>query len=92
MDRVFVSQSSESLAAVNAEQFYVSVSRAREMAKIFTDDKQALEQAVLKTGRRMTAREVAYRHDRQKVETIRHKQSKPLNNQKAQSHGTGYSI
>ena len=42
VDAVFVAQSGESLAASNARQFYVSASRGRERAVVFTDDKKAL--------------------------------------------------
>ena len=59
VDHVFIAQSSESAAAANQQQFYVSISRGRERARIYTDDKYALEKAVLGDGERMTAREVA---------------------------------
>ncbi len=63
VDRVFIAQSSQSLPAASTEQFYVSISRARERATIFTDDKLALERGVKKSGKRMTAREVVYHQD-----------------------------
>lgn len=63
VDRVFIAQSSQSLPAASTEQFYVSISRARERATIFTDDKIALEKGVKKSGKRMTAREIAYHQD-----------------------------
>ncbi|PTX58575.1 conjugative relaxase-like TrwC/TraI family protein [Kordia periserrulae] len=56
---VLIAQSSDSLAASNDKQLYVSVSRAREQCKIFTDDKLALRQAIARSGDRMTAKEVA---------------------------------
>lgn len=59
VDQVFIAQSSESFSASNQQQFYVSISRGRERARIYTDDKRALEQAVKQDGQRMTAREVA---------------------------------
>jgi hypothetical protein len=46
VDRVFIGQSSESLPASSREQFYVSVSRGRESAVVYTDDKQALMVAI----------------------------------------------
>lgn len=63
VDRVLIAQSVVSLPASGSEQFYVSISRAREMAKIFTDDKKELEKAVLQSGQRMTAREIAQMQD-----------------------------
>lgn len=61
VDHVFIAQSSESAEAASQQQFYVSISRGREQARIYTDDKFALEKAVLGDGQRMTAREVADR-------------------------------
>jgi len=73
VDTVLIAQSSESMPASNQQQIYVSVSRGKMKAVIYTDDKQALEQAVKQKGQRMSAREVAmrsktrraYEHDRQ---------------------------
>ncbi|QDV81078.1 MobF family relaxase [Botrimarina mediterranea] len=45
-DRVLVAQSAESFGASNAEQFYVSVSRGKTSACIYTDDKEQLEQKI----------------------------------------------
>lgn len=58
MDRVFVAQSAESLGASSAEQFYVSISRARDSVLIYTDDKARLAEAILSSGARMTAHEL----------------------------------
>ncbi len=58
MDKVFISMSQDSLSAANREQFYVSVSRGRESVKLFTDDKQAVYEAVQKSGARMSATEL----------------------------------
>ena len=46
VDQVFVVASSRSFAAVSQEQFYVSISRARERATVFTDDKELLGRRV----------------------------------------------
>ncbi len=46
VDRVFVAQSMRSLGASSAEQFYVSVSRAREAVTVYTDDKEQLAEAI----------------------------------------------
>lgn len=71
VDRVFVGQSSDSLPASSREQFYVSVSRGRESAAIYTDDKEALLEAVSRSDDRLTATEfVAERDLRERATTI----------------------
>ena len=68
VDRVFIGQSSESFPASSREQFYVSVSRARQQATIYTDDKESLLDAVSRSDDRMTATEfVADREYRDRV-------------------------
>lgn len=46
VDCVFISEGSESFRAASREQFYVSASRFKESLAIYTDDKQALLEAV----------------------------------------------
>jgi conjugative relaxase-like TrwC/TraI family protein len=58
VDRVFVAQSAASLGASSAEQFYVSVSRAREAVMVYTDDKARLAETIQSSGARMTAHEL----------------------------------
>jgi hypothetical protein len=58
VDRVFVAQSAASLGASSAEQFYVSVSRARESVTVYTDDKARLAETIQSSGARMTAHEL----------------------------------
>ena len=58
VDRVFVAQSAASLGASSAEQFYVSVSRARDSVTVYTDDKVRLEESIQSSGARMTAHEL----------------------------------
>jgi hypothetical protein len=58
VDRVFIGQSSHSFPASSREQFYVSVSRAREQATIYTDDKRALLDAVSRRDDRISATEL----------------------------------
>lgn len=58
VDRVFVGSSSISSPAASREQLYVSVSRARERAIIFTDDKEALKEAVSQSDERLSATEL----------------------------------
>ncbi|MCC6358745.1 MAG: relaxase domain-containing protein [Phycisphaerales bacterium] len=71
VDRVFIGQSSDSLPASSREQFYVSVSRGRERATIYTDDKDSLLDAVNRSDDRLTATEfVAGRDLRERATTI----------------------
>jgi hypothetical protein len=58
VDRVFVAQSAKSLAASSAEQFYVSISRAREAVMVYTDDKERLAEAIRVSGVRVSAHEL----------------------------------
>jgi Viral (Superfamily 1) RNA helicase len=55
VDKVLVALGSESLAAANREQFYVSVSRGREGVRLYTDDKAAMMEAVQGRGARLSA-------------------------------------
>jgi len=60
--QVLVAMGQESVPAINAEQFYVSVSRGREMAKIYTDISAAtLREHIRRSDRRMTAHELLSR-------------------------------
>jgi conjugative relaxase-like TrwC/TraI family protein len=58
VDKVLIGQGQQSLPASDRAQLYVSVSRGREQAVIFTDDKQALREAVRRNPERLTATEV----------------------------------
>jgi ATP-dependent exoDNAse (exonuclease V) alpha subunit len=58
VDRVFVAQSAASMGASSAEQFYVSVSRARDCVTVYTDDKVRLAESIQSSGMRMTAHEL----------------------------------
>jgi hypothetical protein len=58
VDRVFVGSSAASSPAASREQFYVSVSRGREQAVIFTDDKESLREAVGHSDERLSATEM----------------------------------
>jgi len=55
VDHVLVSQPVASFRAVNREQFYVSVSRGKWSAEVFTDSKEALKHAIQSTDARMSA-------------------------------------
>jgi conjugative relaxase-like TrwC/TraI family protein len=58
VDRVFVAQSAASLGASSAEQFYVSVSRARDSVTVYTDDKARLAENIQSSTARLTAHEL----------------------------------
>ncbi|MCE0496494.1 MAG: AAA family ATPase [Methylacidiphilales bacterium] len=58
VDCVFVAQSMESFGASSTEQFFVSISRARESVTIYTDDKARLAEAIQSSGARMSAHEL----------------------------------
>lgn len=57
VDRVLIGQSAESWPASSREQFYVSVSRGKKSATIYTDDKAELLDAVSASEDRPTATE-----------------------------------
>jgi conjugative relaxase-like TrwC/TraI family protein len=59
VDRVFIGQSSDSFGASSRQQFYVSASRGREQAIVYTDDKAALREMVDRSDDRLTATEIA---------------------------------
>lgn len=58
VDEVLVVASSQSFAAVSQEQFYVSISRARERARLYTDDADLLARRVEDTHTRKAAVEL----------------------------------
>jgi len=56
---VIVAQSADSFVASSQEQFYVSVSRGQASIRIYTDDRQGLQQAVGNSSHRRSAIELA---------------------------------
>lgn len=59
VDRVLIAMGHESLPAVNAAQFYVSASRGKESARIYTDlNPTTLREAIQKSDPRMSATEL----------------------------------
>jgi conjugative relaxase-like TrwC/TraI family protein len=75
VDRVFIGQSSISDPGASREQFYVSVSRGREQATIYTDDKGALREAVARSDDRITATEMVWDRDhRERMAAILHRE------------------
>jgi conjugative relaxase-like TrwC/TraI family protein len=65
--RVLVAQSSVSLPATNKEGFYVAVSRAKESAAIYCDNKESLREAVGRSDERITATELVNQRTREVV-------------------------
>ncbi len=58
VDVPLVALGSESFAAANREQLYVSLSRGREAVRLYTDDKAAMLEAVQSSGARLSATEL----------------------------------
>ncbi len=58
VDDVFIAQPAATFSGTNAKQFYVSVSRAKEGVKIYTDDKKTLLAHAKRSGDRTAALEV----------------------------------
>ncbi len=57
-DVALIALGSESFSAANREQFYVSVSRGREAVRLYTDDKEAMQDAIKESGARLSATEL----------------------------------
>jgi hypothetical protein len=72
VDRAFVAMAEQSLPAVSQESFYVSVSRAKHQVTVYTDNKEALQEAILKSELRLTATDLlektGHRPERAKVQ------------------------
>jgi conjugative relaxase-like TrwC/TraI family protein len=66
VDEVLVVASSRSLPAVHQEQFYVSISRGRDICRVFTDDAELLRSHVTRSSARLAAVEVVARVHRRK--------------------------
>jgi hypothetical protein len=58
VERVLIAESTASLPAASRQQFYVSASRATESVAVYTDDKEALRDAVHRESVRTTATEL----------------------------------
>lgn len=66
VDEVFIAQPSSTFGATDAKQFYVSVSRAREKATIYTDDKAELLKHASDLSERQSALEFVMKSDNPK--------------------------
>lgn len=64
VDKVIISQSSNSFRASSQEQLYVSISRGREAVSVYTDNKKELLQAVSQSNERQTANELMSKANR----------------------------
>jgi ATP-dependent exoDNAse (exonuclease V) alpha subunit len=58
VDRVLIATGTESLRATNQQQWYVSVSRGREAAKVYVDSKEDVREAIQRSGERLSAVEL----------------------------------
>ena len=75
VDRVIVNADSmRSAQLVNRKQFYVSISRARQDARVYTDDAQALRRAVSRDQRKEVALEVVKTRPTQQLQPERQTQ------------------
>jgi conjugative relaxase-like TrwC/TraI family protein len=66
VDKVFIAMPEATFGAVGKEAFYVSVSRGRHSATVYTDDKLALASAIHREDRRMLASDLV-RVPRQRI-------------------------
>ena len=62
--RILIGQATESLPASNMEQIYVSASRAKEQLTLYTDDKEALRNAIKKSSRKLAAADLVRQANR----------------------------
>lgn len=70
VDEVFIYQPSTTFNATNAKQFYVSISRGKEKAHLFTDDKEELLAQVQELGDRQSALELMQQLPRDRGRTL----------------------
>ena len=64
VDKVFIGQSSQSFPASSQRQFYVSVSRGKKQALVFTDSKKELLKAIDRPDQPLSATELMERYHR----------------------------
>src|SRR5690606_30047194 len=70
VDEVFIYQPSSTFVASNLKQFYVSVSRGRDMAHIYTDNIVELLRVASESGDRLSALELLAKRKKQHTENI----------------------
>lgn len=61
VDRVLIAMGQESRGAIGREQFYTSLTRGRQWARVYTDDAQGLAHAVQRQEQTVSATELAAR-------------------------------
>lgn len=98
VDEVMVVASSRSFPAVSQEQFYVSISRARERARIYTDDAELLRRrvedshtrkaAIELEGLREALRLAGYRRTREEEDTKRTERERQTETERASERQT----
>lgn len=73
VDVSLIALGTESFAAANKEQLYVSVSRGREAVRLYTDDKAAMMDAVQGSAARLSATELMQPEPRKPKQTYMHR-------------------
>lgn len=73
VDRVLVGQSAASLPATSREQFYVSCSRGRKSATVYTDDKAALRAQLQRSEAEPAARDLVVDRPADRARRLRRK-------------------
>jgi len=61
VDRVFIAQSGKSIEAGNAEQFYVSITRGRELVRVYSDNLEMLKEVASFSRGRVSATEIGFK-------------------------------
>ncbi len=71
VDHVLIAESAVSFAAAGPDQFYVSASRGREGITVYTDDKEALRDAVARSPLALSVADLVKREDEERERRIR---------------------
>jgi len=91
VDRVVVNADSmRSAQLVNRKQFYVSISRARNDARVYTDDAQALRRAVVREPKKQIAPDAVKQRPTQELKPTR--ETTELYPQQSQTQSIGMRI
>ena len=77
VDEVFIAQPAATFAATDARQFYVSVSRGRDAAHLYTDDKEGLLDYAQSLGERQSALELVTSRKTQTDYVIERQRAEP---------------
>ncbi|GAA3913604.1 hypothetical protein GCM10022209_02660 [Chitinophaga oryziterrae] len=78
VQEIFISQPAATFPATDAKQFYVSVSRGRDAAHIYTDDKEALLDHASRLGDRQSALELVGGHDKHLEHVLQHQRQRDV--------------